>query len=103
MTLILCGLLVTTGILALAISAIGAIRLPDFYTRSHAIGVMDTLGVLLVVAGLIVYHGFGLVSAKLFFVFAFIYIANPTVTHAMVRAAMRSGLPAMRNKTGASS
>jgi len=85
-------ILIAFGFFFLAISAVGAIRLPDFYTRSHAIGVTDTLGTLLVLGGIALQYGASLLTAKLLFVVIFVYIANPTVTHVLVRAALRSGL-----------
>jgi len=84
--------LMASGLFFLAVAAVGAVRLPDFYTRSHAIGVTDTLGTLLILSGLVLHHGASIVSAKLFFIIVFIYIANPTITHVLFRAAVRSGL-----------
>lgn len=84
--------LVILGLFFLVIAAIGAIRLPDFYTRTHAISVTDTLGTLLILSGLMLYYGFGFVSAKLFLVILFLYVANPAITHVLVRAALKSGL-----------
>ncbi|MFP6654330.1 MAG: monovalent cation/H(+) antiporter subunit G, partial [Myxococcota bacterium] len=34
------------------IGGIGMIRMPDFYTRSHAAGITDTLGATLILLGL---------------------------------------------------
>ena len=84
--------LMAFGIFFLGVAAIGALRLPDFYTRSHALGVVDTLGTLLILGGLVLHYGFSLISAKLILILIFIYIANPTITHILVRAAMKSGL-----------
>lgn len=85
-------ILIGVGIAFLFISAVGAIRLPDFYTRAHAIGVVDTLGLLLVLGGLLLQHGLSIISAKLLLLLVFIYISNPTVTHVFVRAALKSNL-----------
>ncbi len=87
---------ITLGVMVLAVAALGSIRLPDFYTRSHALGVMDTLGSLFVLSGLCVYHGLSFISAKLLFILLFIYVANPTVTHILVRAGLRCGLKPWR-------
>lgn len=84
--------LISIGLFFLCIAAIGAIRLPDFYTRSHAIGVTDTLGTLLILNGLIIQYGLSVITAKIIFLFVFIYLANPAVTHVLLRAALRSGL-----------
>lgn len=91
---------ITAGLFFLTVAGIGAIRLPDFYSRSHAIGVTDTLGTLLILLGTIFYYGWSLIAAKLVIILVFIYIANPTVTHILVRAAMRSGLPAWPKTQG---
>lgn len=93
--------LILFGLLGLTVAAVGVIRFPDFYTRSHAVGVMDTVGTLLILSGLALHHGFSLVSGKLLFLLVFIYLANPTITHVLVRAALKSGLEPWTKKTGA--
>jgi multicomponent Na+:H+ antiporter subunit G len=83
---------IVLGFFFLVIAAVGAVRLPDFYTRSHAIAVTDTLGTLLILGGLALNFGFQFTTAKLILVILFIYIANPAITHILVRAALRAGL-----------
>lgn len=83
---LLCGFFFTT------VAALGVIRFPDFYTRLHAAGKGDTLGIALSIMGLAIYHGFNLVSIKLFFIVIFIFIANPIGTHVLSRAAFKSGI-----------
>lgn len=85
---ILSGLLVVCGVFLFASGTLGLIRLPDFYCRMHATGKCDTLGALLTLTGLAVYHGFSLVSLKIIFIVIFIFLANPTATHAIGRAAL---------------
>ena len=82
--------LVAGGVFFLVTGAVGMIRFPDIYTRMHAAGKCDTLGSLLVLAGLACHGGFALVSAKLLIVAAFILVTSPTATHAIARAAMRN-------------
>ncbi len=84
--------LVLGGVFFLVTGAIGMIRFPDIYTRMHAAGKCDTLGSLLVLTGLACYEGFVLASAKLLIVAVFILVTSPTATHAIARAAMRSGI-----------
>ena len=43
-------------------SAIGMIRLPDFYSRLHASGNSETLGLMLACLGLVIYEGPTLLS-----------------------------------------
>jgi len=86
------GFFIFLGVLFIFVAAIGMVRFPDFYTRVHPAGKADTLGQILVLIGLIVYQGFDLITIKLFFIICFILLANPTATHALVKAAYLSGL-----------
>lgn len=98
LTTILAAALMVSGLFFLAVGSFGVVRLPDFYTRMHAQGKADTLGGMLLVAGMVVYHGFQLESLKLLLILLFIAVANPTATHALSRAAYRSGLPPWTRK-----
>lgn len=71
---------------------VGVLRLPDFYSRLHAQGKCDTLGVALMLLGLILHTGFSLTSLKIAAILVFIALANPTATHALGRSALLSGL-----------
>lgn len=87
------------GVFFLAVGSLGIVRLPDFYTRMHAQGKADTLGGMLLVAGLALHCGLQLSTLKLLLLLVFIAVANPTATHALSRAAYRSGLPIWKKKT----
>ena len=85
------------GLFFTFVGSIGLLRFPDFYTRLHATGKCDTLGTGLIILGLILYHLLHysetpLVAAKLLFLMLFIFIANPTATHAIMKAAYQTGL-----------
>ncbi len=73
-------------------ATVGLLRFPDFYTRLHATGKGDTLAVLLSLIGLSVYEGFSFTAVKILFIAVFMFLAQPTSTHAISRAAMRCGL-----------
>jgi multicomponent Na+:H+ antiporter subunit G len=85
-------LIVSVGAFFLLVGSIGLLRLPDFYSRAHATGKSDTLGVILTTLGLVVHEGFTLNSVKLGLLLFFVALTNPTGTHALTRAAFRSGL-----------
>ncbi|UCH46014.1 MAG: monovalent cation/H(+) antiporter subunit G, partial [Nitrospiraceae bacterium] len=92
---VLAIILIVTGVFFFTTATIGLLRFPDFYTRMHAIGKGDTLGALLILAGLALYnlhHGFSidviLISVKILFIALFIFIANPTATHAITKAGL---------------
>ncbi len=80
---------VSAGVFFLVAGAAGLIRFPDFYTRMHASGKCDTLGVLLVLVGIACHVGASLTSAKILLIAAFIFVASPTATHAIARSALR--------------
>lgn len=84
--------LLCLGGLVLVIGATGMVRLPDFWSRIHAAGMIDTLGTALIIAGMILQAGFTLVTLKLLMVGFFIFIAGPTATHAIANAAWVSGI-----------
>jgi multicomponent Na+:H+ antiporter subunit G len=85
------AVLLAAGLFFHAVAAIGVMRMPDFYTRLHAMSKAETLGVVFTIAALIVLAGVSLVSVKLLFVAVFVFQANPTSTHAIARAALRAG------------
>ena len=84
--------LVSAGIFFMLVGSVGIIRLPDFFSRTHAVSTSDTLGMLLAIIGIIIYEGFTLSSLKLALVVVFIALANPIGTHALGRAAFRKGV-----------
>ena len=89
---VLALVLVFGGLFFVLVSSLGLIRLPDFYTRSHALGKSDTLGSILVLGGLALYGGLTLSSFKLLLILVFVALGNATATHALTRAALRSRL-----------
>ncbi len=90
--IVLAAMLVLGGAFFLTVSCIGLIRLPDFYTRNHAVGKSETLGTILTLLGLIVYNGWAITSLKVLLILLFVGVANPTATHALLMAAFYSGL-----------
>lgn len=80
------------GFVFLLIGAVGLIRLPDFWSRLHAAGIIDTAGAGFILLGLMLHAGFGLVTVKLLLIAVFIFITSPTATHAIANAAFAVGL-----------
>lgn len=91
-TTVLAIIFMLGGAFFLTVSCIGLIRLPDFYSRNHAVGKSETLGTILTLLGLIIYNGWALASFKVLFILLFVGIATPTATHAALMAAFCSGL-----------
>ncbi len=90
--LIITYLLLAGGLFFLAVSSVGVVRLPDFYSRCHAVGKSETLGSMLVLFGLAVFNGLEVNTWKILIILVFIVLANPTATHIIARAAYRTGL-----------
>ena len=90
MTLV-ADLVLLVGLFFIAAGVVGVLRLPDFYTRLHALGKSDTLGVALTVGALALRSGATLTSLKILLIVAF-------VTHAIGRAAYRAGIAPWRRK-----
>lgn len=91
---------VSAGVFFFLAATIGFLRFPDFYSRMHATGKGDTLGLLLSLIGLSIYNLYdnpswylGVVqSLKLISIAAFWFLASPTATHALLRSAFESGV-----------
>jgi len=89
---VLSGLFIALGVIALLIGSLGLVRLPDLFSRTHAVGMMDTAGVGFIILGLIVHEGLTLISFKLALVGIFLFFTSPISTHAVAQGAFRSGL-----------
>lgn len=89
---ILAGLVFFVG------GTVGLLRFPDFYSRLHPAGKLDTAGALLVLSGLALYQLFPLTllsvltGIKVILIVVFIFLASPTATHAISDAGFRAGL-----------
>ncbi|MFD2625650.1 monovalent cation/H(+) antiporter subunit G [Salibacterium salarium] len=88
------GIVVLIGALLSLISALGLVRLPDIYTRSHAATKAATLGVMSVLLGTFLFFALieGLVSARILLGIVFVFITAPVGGHLVARAAYHSGV-----------
>ena len=97
MDIIVC-LFLFTGLFFFTGGAVGILRFPDFYSRLHPAGKLDTLGALLAMIALALFnlHHFSLgallTSLKMLLILVFVFLASPTATHAIVDAGVRAGL-----------
>lgn len=78
------------GFFFMTVSAIGVLRLPDFFSRLHASSIGETLGIVLAGLGFMVYEGFTLVSLKILGIIAALFLVNPVGTHLIGKAALYS-------------
>ncbi|MDO8861166.1 monovalent cation/H(+) antiporter subunit G [Haliea sp. E1-2-M8] len=89
---LIAGLLVVSGSLFVLAGGIGALRMPDFYTRIHGASLTDSLGPVLILGGLMVHAGPSLVTVKLAAVLLFLMVTSPTASYALANAALLAGL-----------
>ena len=98
LVLVLSGLSIAIGVIALLIGSLGLIKLPDVYCRIHAVGMIDTAGASFIILGMIIHQGFSLVSFKLALIGVFLFFTSPIATHAVAQVAHKSGVvPVGRN------
>ena len=91
---------VLLGALFMLVGSIGVNRFPDFYTRAHASGKVDTLGIMLFIIGLMFFSGFNLISLKLGLIAVFVGMTSPVAAHALARRAVVFGLRPWTRKKG---
>jgi len=76
------------------VGGIGIVRLPDFFSRIHGGGITDTLGVGMIIVGLLLQPTtfLSLVSLKLIMILFFLAMTSPSSCHALARSAISHGL-----------
>lgn len=90
--LLICGLIFFTG------GSIGIIRFPDFYSRLHPAGKLDTGGLVITMSAFALFTLQSLslasfiTSAKIMLIVVFVFITSPTAIHSIVDAGVRAGL-----------
>ncbi|HXF87411.1 MAG TPA: monovalent cation/H(+) antiporter subunit G [Xanthobacteraceae bacterium] len=80
--------LVLLGSFFVLTGAVGLVRMPEIFTRMHAVSVIDTLGIGLLALGMALQAGFSLVTLKLVFLLAVYFFIGPVVTHALAQACL---------------
>lgn len=86
------GISLLVGGLFCLVGGMGLLRMPDFFTRMHAASVTETLGVGLVLFGLLLQAGWTLIAVKLLMVGVLVFFVSPTASHALARAALLRGV-----------
>ena len=92
LTDLLSWVLLTVGGAFVLVGGIGALRMPNLYTRMHAASVTDTMGALAIIAGVMLQAGLSLVTIKLAAILLFLLITSPTSSYALASAALLAGI-----------
>lgn len=79
------------GVLMILLAAVGLLRLPDVYMRSHAAGKAATLGVCCVMLGAAVGIGGGGSLVRALMTVVFLFVTIPVGAQLIARAALRNG------------
>ncbi len=95
---ILISVLMITGLVFFTGGAIGIVRYPDFYSRLHPAGKLDTGGLVITLFAVALFTIQPLTlpavitSIKILLIVVFVFITSPTAIHAIVDAGVRAGL-----------
>ena len=79
------------GATAMLLGAIGLLRFPDFFARTHATSMTDTAGAGFILLGLMLIAGASLITLKLAVILIFLLLTSPTASHALAQAALTDG------------
>lgn len=88
---VLSWLMLLIGGLFVFVGGLGALRMPDLYTRMHAASLTDSIGPILIIGGIILQAGLSLASIKLIAILAFLLVTGPTASNALASAALLAG------------
>jgi multicomponent Na+:H+ antiporter subunit G len=84
--------LITTGLAFYLAGSIGLLRLPDIYTRLHALTKADNLGLGLLTIGLILQADKDLPVGKLLLIWLLVMAASAVGSHLIARRARAQGI-----------
>lgn len=87
-----CALLLLLGLFFMMVSVKGVIKFPDFFSRLHAIGLGQSLGMGFCCLGMFIYQGPNITGLKILMVLFVSMLAGPIGTHIVDRVAFREGL-----------
>ncbi len=90
--------LLAGGVFFAFVAAVGVLRLPDLYTRTHAASKSDTLGAVLGLGAVALVFGAELSTVKAVFLLVFMFVTNPTAAHAIARAAFDQDIEPWTNE-----
>lgn len=86
------AVLLLAGSAFVLIGALGLIRLPDFFARTHAASITDSAGAGLMLLGLLCHAESLGVAVRLLLITVFLLFASPTASHALAQAAIKDGI-----------
>jgi len=82
---VLSALLTVLGLFCLILGVMGVYRFKYALSRIHAAALFDTVGISLMILGVVVATGFNLTSLKLLVIVAFLWLTSPVSGHLIGR------------------
>jgi multicomponent Na+:H+ antiporter subunit G len=89
----LIGILLLSGVALMLVAAVGLVRLPDVYCRSHAVAKGMTLGISLMLVALWLHLGAEEAGFKVFVAILFQMATIPVAGHILTMIARHKGVP----------
>ena len=86
MTEWIAGILLILGSVFVLFSSIGLLRFPDLYIRMHATTKASSVGMLLMLTGVVIYFPTLPVFVKALFIIVYIFMTSPVAAHMIGRA-----------------
>ncbi|MBY6082773.1 MULTISPECIES: monovalent cation/H(+) antiporter subunit G [Ruegeria] len=83
--------LLLIGVCFFFAGTVGMLRLPDIFTRLHALTKADNVGLGFIVAGLAVMSGQFLIALKLVLIWGLVLVSAATTAHLIAQSAVRKG------------
>jgi multicomponent Na+:H+ antiporter subunit G len=77
---------IVAGLFFFLVGVLGLLRMPDVFSRIHTTTKGDTLGVGLVIIGLMVLSGFTALTLKLFITLILVWLTTPTAAHLIAKS-----------------
>ena len=87
---VLSFVMLTLGGFFVFMGGLGALRLPELFTRMHAASLTDSLGTILTLGGVMLQSGWSLATVKLLTILFFLMLTGPTASYALANAALLS-------------
>ena len=89
---IIAVILISIGLFAVCVGTLGLFRFKCILNRMHAAAMVDTLGVLGVVLGLLLLCSSAVVCLKLVLILIFLWLTSPIASHLIAKMELLTGM-----------
>lgn len=82
---VIAAVLIMMGIMIMMIQTFGVFKLKYVLNRMHAAAMGDSLGIMMIIFGMIIIHGISFASLKLLTVLVLFWFASPVCSHLLAK------------------